>query len=146
VAENVKLGAISVPVPAKRAGEVIVECRFSYDASGLLEVDVAVPESGLARQLVIADDEERADAKAFARRRDELAKLKLHPREEASNAALLARAKRCYEDHIGEKRAFVGELLSRLDTELNSQDPRRVAAVREEVTQALDALEGERFL
>jgi molecular chaperone HscC len=146
VAENVKLGTVTIPVPPRRAGEVVVNCRFSYDSSGLLEVDVTVPESGLTRQLVIVDDEEAMDAKGLDRRRAELAKLKLHPRDETANAALLARAKRCYEDHIGDRRAYVGGLISRLEAALDGQDPRQVAAAREEVGQALDAIEGERIL
>jgi molecular chaperone HscC len=145
VAENVKLGTVTIPVPARRAGAVEVRCRFTYDASGLLEVDVSVPETGEARQLVIVDDEAEDEARVAARRA-ELSKLKLHPREEAENAALLERAKRCYEGHLGDVRAWVGQLIGQLESALDSQDPRTVAKAREEVAKALDELEGERFL
>jgi molecular chaperone HscC len=145
VSENVRLGMISIPVPPRRAGMVEVLCRFSYDASGLLEVDVSVPETGVARQLVVVD-EEAANEAQLAARREELAKLKLHPREEAANAAALARARRAYEAHLGDRRAYVAELLSRFEAALDSQDSRTVAAAREEIDAALDELEGERFL
>jgi molecular chaperone HscC len=145
VAENVKLGTLTVPVPPRRAGSVEVQCRFTYDASGLLEVDVTVPETGTARQLVIVDEEAEDEAK-LDKRRAELARLKLHPREDSGNAALLERAKRCYESHLGDTRLYVAQLLSQLEAGLDSQDPRTVARAREEVGRALDALEGERFL
>jgi molecular chaperone HscC len=145
VAENVKLGTLLVPVPPRRAGTVEVRCRFSYDASGLLEVDVTVPETGMTKQLVIVDDEAEDEAK-LAARRAELARIKLHPREESGNAALLERVKRCYETQLGDSRAYVAQLLSQLESGLDSQDPRIVAKVREDVARAIDELEGERFL
>ncbi len=51
VSSNVLLGSISIPVPPRPAGEILVDCRFSYDSSGLLEVDVVVPETGQSRNL-----------------------------------------------------------------------------------------------
>jgi molecular chaperone HscC len=146
VAENVRLGKITVPVPSRRAGTVELLCRFSYDASGLLEVDVTVPETGETRQLVIVDEDEREDEAAIEKRRAELARLKLHPRDEDSNRAVLERVKRCYEAHLGDMRTHIGSLLSRFETALDSQDPRIVVTTREEIARALDEIEGERFL
>jgi molecular chaperone HscC len=146
VAENVSLGKVTVAVPPKRAGSVAIDVRFSYDASGLLEVDVTVPETGEVRQLVIADEEQGEDAAALESRRAELARLKFHPREEDANRAVLERAKRCYEGHLGDMRAYVAGLISRFENALDSQDPRVVAAARTEVAAALDEIEGERIL
>jgi len=146
VAENVRLGAVKVPVPAKRAGSVAVDIRFSYDASGLLEVDVTVPETGETRQIVIADEEDAQDAAALEKRRAELARLKFHPREEDGNRAVLERAKRCYEGHLGEMRSYLSGLISRFENALDSQDPRVAATAREELAKALDEVEGERIL
>jgi molecular chaperone HscC len=146
VAENVYLGEVRVPVPPRAAGAVALVVRFSYDASGLLEVDVAVPESGESRQLVIVDDEEASDAAGLARRREELARLKFHPRDDAANAAVKARAARCFENFLGEERLHVGALISLLEAALESQDPRRIERAREEVMAALDRIEGEQFL
>ncbi|MFN3389648.1 MAG: Hsp70 family protein [Allosphingosinicella sp.] len=146
VAENVRLGSVTVPVPPRRAGMAQVLVRFSYDASGLLEVDVTVPETGEARQLVIADEDEREDQAAFEKRRAELARLKFHPRDADSNRAVLERAKRCYEGHLGEMRTYVAGLISRFENALDSQDPRTVETARTETAKALDEIEGERFL
>jgi molecular chaperone HscC len=146
VASNVKLGEVMLPVPPRPAGMVRVDCRFSYDASGLLEVDVTVPETGVAKQLVIYDEEDAADEAALAARRTALAALKVHPRAEAGNAALLARAARCYESFLGDRRDFIGQLILAFEAVVERQDPREIETARREIEAQLDALEGERFL
>jgi molecular chaperone HscC len=145
VEANVRLGRISLPVPPRPAGQVAIECRFSYDSSGLLEVDVAVPEIGLTRQLVIRDDDAMDEAQIEARRKV-LAALKVHPREHAANAALLARAERCYESFLGDRRDAIGRLIAAFQDALAGQEPREIDAVRLQVEASLDTLEGERFL
>jgi molecular chaperone HscC len=146
VEENVRLGKLTVPVPPRRAGEVSLDCRFSYDSSGLLEVDVTVPQTGVTRQIVIMEEDQPEDEEQIAKRRAELARLKVHPREDARNAAVLARAKRCYEGFLGDHRAYAGALLSDFETALDSQDPRTIEKAREQIVHALDELEGEQFL
>lgn len=146
VAANVKLGQISLAVPPRPAGAVRIDCRFSYDTSGLLEVDITVPETGVAKQLVICDDEDAPDAAELAKRRAKLAELKLHPRDDEANAAVLARAARCYESFLGERRDHIGQLILYLETALERQDPREIELVRRDVEERLNALEGERYL
>jgi molecular chaperone HscC len=146
VSENVNLGLVEVPVPPRPAGEVSVEVRFSYDASGLLEVDVHVPATDLKRQWVISEGEDGDSPQAFAARREALAALKVHPRDEAVNAATLARAERCYENFLGDHRQYIGELIAAFQLVLERQDPRETAELRTRIDAALDALEGERFL
>ena len=145
VSANVKLGQITVPVPPRRAGEIWVDCRFSYDTSGLLEIDVTVPETGLVKQLVIHDQEE-STASDLADRRTALAALKFHPREDSQNAALMARAQRCYEGFLGDRRDYIGQLISHFEGVLESQDPRVIESSRSDLTKQLDEMEGDRFL
>ncbi len=146
VAQNVKLGSITVPVPPKPAGQVGIDCRFSYDASGLLEVDVTVPDTGITKQAVIYDKEDAVAGEDIETRRTALAKLKFHPREDAENAAAMARAERCYESFLAERRDYIGNLIARFTTALESQDPRTIDQERGQMLQQLDELEGERFL
>jgi molecular chaperone HscC len=145
VSDNINLGKIEVPVPPARAGEVTVEVRFSYDVNGLIEVDVHVPQTGERRQLVIVDDQD-GPAPDLDQRRAALAGLKVHPRDQDANRAAAARAARCYELFLGDRRAHVAELISRFEAALDRQDPRLAETARHELTQALDALEGETFL
>jgi molecular chaperone HscC len=146
VAGNVRLGELRIPVPPRPAGEVYIECRFSYDSSGLLEVDVSVPATGQKRNLVIMDESDTMSAAEIERRRQALANLKFHPREAAENMAVLARATRCYEGFIGDRREQVGQWITAFEAALISQDPRWIKEARSGIVAQLDMLEGERFL
>jgi molecular chaperone HscC len=143
---NVKLGSVKVPVPPRPAGLVHIDVRFSYDTSGLLEVDVSVPETGITHQVVICDDGEAPDKAELEPRRKALAALKVHPRDDSANAAVLARAARCYESFIGERRDFIGELMLGFEAVLEKQEPRAIEQARRQVEERLNAIEGERFL
>jgi molecular chaperone HscC len=121
VKDNVHLGQIEIPVPPRPAHEVTVECRFTYDINGLLEVDVNVPLSGTSRQVVIVGDDDAQDAEALAHRRAALAALKVHPRDTAENVAALARANRCYEQHLGDVREHVRMLIAEFEDIIERQ-------------------------
>jgi molecular chaperone HscC len=144
VSDNVHLGRIEAPVPPGKPGEVTVECRFTYDVNGLLEVDVHVPKTGERRQVVIVDEEAAVDD--LDKRRAALAELKQHPRDADANRAALARAARCYEDFTGERRQHVGALTAQFESVLDAQDPRAVERARQELLAGLDALEGQTWL
>lgn len=146
VTGNVKLGEVQVPVPPRPAGHITVECRFSYDTSGLLEVDVHVPETGLSKNLVITDDADSLSPEALAERRATLAALKLHPRDLSENSALVARAQRCYESFLAENRQAVGQAILEFEGALETQNPRVIRDARVRLTETLNALEGDRYL
>lgn len=146
LSENVELGDLSVPVPPRPAGEVSIDVRFSYDTSGILEVDVSVPMTGKLHNLVIVDDPAAMTTEEVAKRRNALAKLKMHPRDEEENLVVMARAERCYEEFIGPVRETIGEWIRHFALVIEGQDPRAIATAREELSQALDQLERERFL
>ncbi|WP_423307031.1 Hsp70 family protein [Caulobacter sp. KR2-114] len=145
VADNILLGEIEVPVPRAKAGQVEIDCRFSYDINGLLEVDVSVPQTGERRELVIVEDDAVTPAE-LEMRRAALAKLKQHPRDDDANRAAMARAERCFEDHLGDARDHIGRLIERFEAALDSQDPRTVETARAELLTALDSIEGETWL
>ncbi|MFN3552302.1 MAG: Hsp70 family protein [Novosphingobium meiothermophilum] len=141
VSGNVFLGQLKVPVPPRPAGEVFIDVRFSYDSSGLLEVDVEVPLTGAKHNLVIIDEEDRKAAGDLEARRKALAALKHHPREEAGNQMLLARAERCYEEFLGDVRAVVGDHTRLFVAALDSQDPRRISDAATDLARLLDMIE-----
>jgi molecular chaperone HscC len=146
VRQNVRLGELKVPVPRAKAGQVSVECRFSYDTSGLLEVDVHVLQTGMKKNLVILDEEDEVSPAEVEKRRAALAALKVHPRDDAANAAALARAARAYEAFIGDARDAIGAWIVQFEAVLDGQDPRRIEEARSRLVEALDQLEGERYL
>ncbi len=144
VRDNVEIGRTTVQVPRAKAGQP-VDVRFSYDISGLLEVDIVVPESGETVSLTI-NDGNVADAAALEKARAALAGLKVHPRDEAENKAAIARGEKCFENFLGEQRYWVGEVIARFTAALETQDPRTIETARKELHAALDQLEGETFL
>ena len=141
VTQNVKLGTTRIAVPPKPAGHIGIEVRFTYDTSGLLEVDVTVPETGLAKNLIIVDEEDGRSSKDIEASRKALEKLKVHPRDEAENVAALARADRCYESFTGHVRQTVGEWITDFRAVIDKQDKRLIAEAREQLLDALDRLE-----
>ena len=141
VSGNIQLGSITIPVPPRPAGEIHAEVRFSYDSSGLLEVDVVLPDTGVTRNLVIVDKEDRPDRTEIEGRRAALAKLKFHPRESAENVAAMARAERCYEDFLSEERAMISGWIAEFKGALESQDPRRIADAKGMLLGNLDEIE-----
>ena len=144
VRDNVEIGKTTVRVPRGPAGQRI-DVRFSYDVSGLLEVDIVVEKSGAKTSLVINDDLGSDDA-ALAERREALAALKVHPREDEQNRAALARAEKCFENHLGDERAAIDQWIAHFQHVLDQQDPRAIDHARRDLHEALDGIEGERFL
>ncbi|MDO7841680.1 Hsp70 family protein [Sphingomonas immobilis] len=144
VRDNVEIGKTRVKVPRGPAGQRI-DVRFSYDVSGLLEVDILVEQSGERTSLVINDDQ-AGDDESIAQRREALAALKTHPRDDALNRAALARGEKLYENFLGEERAHIDWLIAEFQRAIEGQDPRTVEHAREAFHTALDRIEGERFL
>jgi molecular chaperone HscC len=146
VADNVHLGVIGLAVPPRPRGAVTIDVRFTYDINGLLEVDIKSPETGETRQLVIVDTEVDIDSEAMRRRRDELAALKIHPRDATLNRAALARGTRCYEQYVGDRRTQIGRLTSLFEAVLDRQDLKEIEIAREEYMKGLDTIDGDRYL
>jgi molecular chaperone HscC len=146
VEDNVRLGTIDLVVPPRQAGAVFIDVRFTYDINGLLEVDVKLPETGETKQLLIVDEDVDLLSSDMRRRREELAALKIHPREANENRAALARGTRCYEQFLGERRQYVGQLVSQFESVLDRQNPKEIESARDEFMKALDKIDGDRYL
>jgi molecular chaperone HscC len=138
---NVKLGEVSIAVPKKPAGEAWINVRYTYDINGILDVDMEVEETGTSTNLVIKDLAGNISDEEIERRRKELAALKVHPRDQEENRLVLERANRLFEQFLGYERQKVGDLLSRFNAVLETQDVPAIGKARQEFTQALDYLE-----
>jgi molecular chaperone HscC len=98
VNDNIEIGQLSVPVPAGPAGKESFDVRFTYDVSGLLEVEVVVESTRQTVELIIEGNPGILSQEEIAARLAALKILKIHPREQAENQAVLARAERLYEE------------------------------------------------
>ena len=146
VRDNILLGELLVAVPRKPAGQESLDIRFTYDTSGLLEVEATVRSNSLKRNLVIEGNPGVLTPEQIKDRLVELAKLKVHPRDQAENAALVARAKRLYEERLGATRHRIGDWLSEFMAVLNRQDEAEIAEARRRLTANLDGVDDNFFL
>lgn len=146
VAGNIQLGEVRVQVPPRQAGEEAVDVRFTYDINGLLEVEVKVQSTGLTRRAVIEESPGSMSSDEIEARLAALAALKIHPRDQAANRALLARAERLYEELLGDARAYVGEQLTLFRATLDRQDPEEIEEVRNALAEQLQHLESDPYL
>ncbi len=139
--ENLKLGHLSLEVPPLPAGEAQIDVRFSYDASGLLVVDVHELEGGRQRQVVLQQQAGALDPAEQARILKALDALKVHPREQQENRYLIERAKRLYEDHLGAERAQLQDWLHQFQQILDCQDADEIAGARLRFAELLDGVD-----
>ncbi len=146
VKQNIPLGMLRVALP--RGGGIddkAVDVRFTYDIDGLLEVEAKVVATGEVKSMIVEQAPGTLSPKEIEKRMKALAKLKIHPRDQSENRALLARAERLYEERRGETRDTIDRLLSRFEQLLAGQDPERIAEGRLRLAEALDAIEGESY-
>jgi molecular chaperone HscC len=145
IEDNIELGSLVVPIPPGPEGSEAIDVRFTYDPSGLLEVESLVISTGVRRNAVIEGNPGVLAPAEIAARLAALDELKVHPRDQAANQALLARAKRLYEEYLGSPRFEIGAAIARFAGALEAQDPdaiRLAARSLEGVVERFDAPAG----
>lgn len=141
VKDNIYLGELTLQVPPRKAEEVELKVRFTYDIDGLLEAEVNIPLTGETHRMVIQNNPGVLSDEEVQRRLHALQALKIHPRQQQANSLLLARLDRIYQECLGETREYVGELARHFQHVLESQDERRISELRADLTGRLDQLE-----
>ena len=142
IEHNTLLGALSIPVPLKPKGEVAVDCRFTYDSDGMLEVDVQLVGTAESRQITILSQDSGLSLQEIALRREQLQALKIHPRDEAENIHTMARAERLYEECLGDLREMIGNAIGQFRQVLEKQDPKIIKEHRKQFLDLLNQIEG----
>jgi molecular chaperone HscC len=139
--DNVLLGSFKLRIPSNEAGAEGAEVRFTYDINGALEVEATVLSTGVkeircfrkATGLTEAELEQRFAA---------LAHIKMHPRNQAENKFLIARAERLYEDCRGADREQLREALLQFEQAITKQQIRDFGVLRSSFAAFLDSIEG----
>ncbi|MWC29677.1 Hsp70 family protein [Paenibacillus sp. MMS18-CY102] len=140
VENNIKLGEISISVPAAPAGQPI-DVRYTYDINGILEVEIVVINTGSNTRAIIEKNPGTMTAEEIDLRFQALKDLKIHPRERTENRLLLARGERLYEESIGEKRHQISRLMEAFEAMLLTQNNKEVKKAAEKLKSELDFLE-----
>ncbi len=141
VRDNIFLGKLEVPIPPDRAGKQGIEVRFTYDTSGLLEVEVLVRSTGLRRSMVIVNQPGVLSPDEIAHRLAKLSALKVNPRDQAENVALIAHAERLYGERLGDERDAIGSALDQFLVTLDRQNPAEIVAARDALSAWLTGID-----
>lgn len=141
VANNIKLGEIGILLDPRRSrDENSVTVRFTYDINGLLQVEVTEHATQRKHELVLEQNPGLLTPEEIRARLAALADLKVHPRDQQENIALLTRAERMYEEYLHE-RDRLQEWIVHFRSALESQDNSLIARQRVQFAEALDMLE-----
>ena len=137
---NVLLGSFSVPVPAGPAGQEKLEIRFTYDINGALEATAKVLSTNQQHTRIFRNESGMSDEE-IARRFAALADIKLNPRDQAENSALIARAERIYAEQRGPVREELLKLLNLFQMAISQKSGRELDELRRKFSDDLDLIE-----
>lgn len=141
VKDNIFLGEFEVAMPPRPAGQAGANVRFTYDVNGVLEVEATVMETEQKCRIVIEKNPGALSPEEIEQCLTKLSKLKLHPRDDLRNTAVLARSERLYQEMLGPLRDRLSLAATQFQAVLDIQDPHRIAAARSEFETFLDACE-----
>lgn len=141
VRDNILLGTLKMPLSRRPRAESSFQVRFTYDVNGLLEVEAGMPGSRQRQRIVIQNADKQMSDAEVRRRLEELASLKIHPREQTANRTLLARAERVYQVLRGDERHHLANEILLFEQVLEQQDARLIPPARARLMQEIDALE-----
>ena len=66
----------------------------------------------------------------------------MHPREQQENVYLLEKAKRLYEEYLGDQRQTIGHALAQFERVLEGQDPTAIRRAQKEFGEFLEHYDG----
>jgi molecular chaperone HscC len=141
IKDNIPLGEMSLSVPAGPEGSQSIDIRFTYDTSGLLEVEATVESTGVVKRLVIEGQPGSLSPQEIAARLKMLDHLKVHPREQAENQAVMARAERLYAERLGDERAKIGRWIEEFQILLGRQNISDIDEFRQQLVELLDSID-----
>jgi molecular chaperone HscC len=103
-----------------------------------LEVEVKVVSTGVTKKLIIKGADNQMSEEEIKKRMEELAYLKIQPRDYEENRLTLLRAERVYEESIGVRRKNLDHYLTAFEAALNKGDHEEIRRTREELNDFLE--------
>lgn len=138
---NVLLGELEISVPKNKAGEESVDVTYTYDINSILEVEVTVVSTGEKHKQIIKGENTDMTDKEIEERMQELAYLKIHPRDQEENKLLLLKCERLYEESTGDVRRCIEYEIRNFEEILNSRDQAKIEEARENLWETLEEIE-----
>lgn len=115
---NLFLGELNIEIPKSPKGQEAVDVTYTYDINSLLEVEVKVVSTGEISKLVIKGEENKMTDEEIKKRMEELAYLKIQPRDYEENRLVLLRAERVYEESLGDRRKILDRHITAFEAAL----------------------------
>lgn len=140
---NLLLGVLEVEVPRARAGEEAIDVTYTYDINSILEVEVKIVSTGEIKREIIKNQDTEMTDEEIRERMEELAYLKIHPRDQEENKLLLLKGERLYEESLGNERKLMEMALQQFEAALNTHDNGKIEEARQEFKQFLINFESE---
>lgn len=119
--KNLLIEKIDLSVPPKPAGEVYADVRFSYDINGIFDVDISCPVAGteIHKELGTGGG---LSFEELAKRKQEMDKIKIHPRDMEQNKYALEKADRLYAECNENQRELVAVAIKQFKEALDTQN------------------------
>ncbi len=140
---NLSLGHIEIDIPAAKAGKEPVDVTYTYDINSILEVEVKVVSTGDKVRKVIKGQYTQMTDEEIEKRLQDLAYLKIHPRDQEENKLLLLKGERLYEESVGDKRQYIEYELQLFERALHTHDTAKIGPARERLEAFLKTMEKE---
>lgn len=142
-ANNLSIGVLEVSIPAAKAGDEGIDVTYTYDINSLLEVQVRVVSTGKITKKVFKNQDVDMTDEEISKRFEEIAYLKIQPRDQEENRLLLLKGERLYEQALGNDRAIIDMKLREFEQVLDCGDERKILPAREELARFLERFEDE---
>lgn len=135
---NLFLGELTVEIPKAPKGQESVDVTYTYDINSLLEVEVTVTSTGEKQKMIIKGQENRMTDEEIKKRMEELAYLKIQPRDYEENRLVLLRAERMYEESLGDRRKKLDHYITAFEAALEKGDHDEIMDAREALNEILE--------
>ena len=138
VRNNLFLGEMNIDIPKGPKGKESVDVTYTYDINSLLEVEAKVISTGVSKKMIIKGVQNTMSDEEIEKRMEELAYLKIQPKEIEENKIVLLRAERMYEESLGDRRQKINLYLSKFEIALEKGDHNEIDNARDELVKILD--------
>lgn len=135
---NLYLGELEIEVPKGPKGQESVDVTYTYDINSLLEVEVTVVSTGLKQKLIIKGQDNQMTDEEIKKRMEELAYLKIQPRDYEENRLVLTRAERMYEEALGDRRKKLDRYITSFEAALKKGDHDEIMDARDALNEVLE--------
>ena len=139
---NLFLGELEIDIPKAPKGQESVDVTYTYDINSLLEVEVRVVSTGFTQKMIIKGVDNQMTDEEIQARMEELAYLKVQPRDYEENRLVLLRAERMYEESLGAQRKKLDRYITAFEAALKKGDHDEIMDTRKELMELLEEEDG----